>query len=384
MAVQTVLTLRRGGHEVFAIDRNPAAPAASVADGFAGIDFSDAGAVIDHAARIHPDIVLPVSDAGVTTAAAVNDALGLPGILPPIAQRYVSKARMRAACHSGGVRQPRFEIVRPDQAIEPAAARIGWPVVVKPSVNAGSRGVSVARDAATLRWSIDFARQHSPDGEYVVEEFIHGTEVTVEGLVRGGEVVILARSDKEHQHHARFRVAMSLNYPAKLTEAERNDVDAVIRGAVAALGAYDGAFHAECILGEAGAVLVEIHARGGGGHIFGSIVEAVTGVVMPMATVAVIAGVDADIAPSRERGACYRFFAPPPGRFVEAVGVSDARRMQGILDLGFEMEAGKVVGAIAGDADRPGYVVAEGATREEAMASADRAIAAIRFVVEAA
>jgi hypothetical protein len=53
--------------------------------------------------------------------------------------------------------------------------------------------------------------------------------------------------------------------------------------------------------------------------------------------------------------------------------------MPGILDLGFHMAPGTRVGSIAEDADRPGFVVAAGKDREEAIANASRAIAALRY-----
>jgi biotin carboxylase len=382
MAVDTIRSLKAAGLEVFAVDRSPAAPAAAVADGFRAVDFADAAAVEAYAAEIRADVILPVSDAGVITAAKVNEALRLPGIGLEVARRYVSKAEMRAAWESAGLQQPRFAVARSADEIACAAEQVGWPVVVKPAVNAGSRGVSFAANAGEVAWSADFARQHSPGGTYVVEEFIRGTEITVEGLVRNGEAVVLACSDKAHQRHPRFLVAMSLNYPAALTALQYEAVEALVRGAVRALGAYDGAFHAECIVNEKGPHLVEIHARGGGGHIFGRIIEAVSGIVAPLAAVRLIRGEAVETMPTLQRGACYRFFAPPPGRFVCAAGIEEARAVEGVLDLGFALSAGAVVGAIAGDADRPGFVVTTGATREDAMSVADRAIAAIRFVME--
>ena len=53
-----------------------------------------------------------------------------------------------------------------------------------------------------------------------------------------------------------------------------------------------------------------------------------------------------------------------------------------MLDFGFHIAPGMVVSPIPGDADRPGYAVAMGLTREEAIANADRAIASIRYVMD--
>ena len=103
---------------------------------------------------------------------------------------------------------------------------------------------------------------------------------------------------------------------------------------------------------------------------------------MPQALALLLLGEDPDIRPKYQRGACYKFFSPPPGVFHVALGIREAASQPGILDFGFHMNPGTVVSAIAGDADRPGYAVAVGETREEAMATAHRAIASVSYVMD--
>ena len=206
--------------------------------------------------------------------------------------------------------------------------------------------------------------------------------MTVEGLVNHDEVQILAQSDKEPQDHPKYRVAMALNYPAKFADWQLRRSSEVVSHATKALGIKNGAFHCECMVNDAGVFLVEMGARPGGGHIFGQIVEAASGVCMPQALALLLLGDDIDIRPKYQRGACYKFFTPPPGIFREAFGVSEACRFPGILDFGFNMSPGTLVSAIAGDVDRPGYAVSTGASREDAMLNADRAIASIRYLMD--
>ncbi|MBU0638668.1 MAG: hypothetical protein KKB50_07375, partial [Planctomycetes bacterium] len=52
-----------------------------------------------------------------------------------------------------------------------------------------------------------------------------------------------------------------------------------------------------------------------------------------------------------------------------------------ILEFGFNLAAGTVVRPISGDADRPGFVISTGVTRQEAIDSAQQAIGAVRFVM---
>lgn len=377
----SIRLIQQLGHRVYAVDRNPLAPAADVADGFAAIDLVDVAGVVEYARDISADAILAVNEAGVLTAAYASQRLKLRGLPPDVALRALDKGMMREAWRAYGLPQPDFRIVETAEQIRQAAVMLDFPIIVKPTMNWGSRGISRADSLQDLEWSIGFAVEHRRTGRFIVEQCVEGTEMTIEGLVQNGRPQILARSDKEHQAHPRFRVAMGLNYPANFSPMVIRRADVIIAQAVEALGIRDGAFHAEVMVRGEDVLLVEMGARPGGGHIFGQIVEAASGVCMPHALTQILLGEIADIRPKHQRGAVYRFFAPPPGEFVAVGGIEEARRMPGVLDLGFHMEPGTLVGAIAGDADRPGYIVTGGATRADAMRIADEAIASLHFRV---
>lgn len=367
------------GHKVYAIDKNPNAPAFTVADGFRAIDLVNVEGITDYAREIGANAILAVNEAGVLSAAHASQALGLRGLHPDTAIKALDKGMMREAWESAKLSQPRFIIVDAIEKVPQAAETIGYPLILKPTMNWGSRGISRVDSAADLAWAMDFAATNQRSGRFIVEECIDGTEMTIEGLIQAGEVSILAKSDKEHQPHPKFRVAMGLNYPAKFSADILAQSDELIINAAKALGLDNCALHCEAMLLNGRVYLIEMGARGGGGHIFGQIVEAASGVSMPQALIKILLGEKADIQPKFQRGAVYRFFAPPQGIFLGAEGVEEARKLEGVLDFGFQMEIGRKVGAIEGDADRPGYCVTTAATREEAMTIADKAVGMMKF-----
>ncbi len=392
MSTKTILQLGAGelmkhsirgiqalGHRVYAVDRNPSAPAFEVANGSAIIDLVDTDGITNYAQEIGADAILAVNEAGLLAAAEASQRLGLHHISPDVALRALDKGMMREAWAAAGLPQPRFRIVDDLAQIPEAALQIGYPLILKPTRNWGSRGISRADTPADLEWSMEFAGQHQRTGRFIVEEYIDGTEMTIEGLVHRGRASVLAKSDKEHQPHPRFRVAMALNYPAKLPQAILQQTDDLIIRAARALGLDDCAIHAEVMVVGDAIYLIEMGARPGGGHIFGQIVEAVSGISMPRALAQILLGEETDITPTSRRGAVYRFFSPPQGVFQSATGVEEARALPGVLDFGFHLAPGTVVSAIAGDADRPGYCVTTGETREDAMQIATQAIATMRY-----
>jgi biotin carboxylase len=377
----SIRQIQQLGHRVYAVDKNPDAPAFTVADGYAPLDLIDVDGITDYAREIGADAILAVNEAGVLSAAHASQRLGLPGLAPEIAIKALDKGMMRQAWQAANLAQPRFVIVDSAIQIPDAAQEIGYPLIIKPTMNWGSRGISRVDSPFDLEWSIDFALKNQRTGRFIVEQCIDGTEMTIEGLAKEGFISILAKSDKEHQPHPRFRVAMGLNYPANFTDDILQQVDELVINAAKALGLDNCAIHTEAMVLDGKVYLVEMGARPGGGHIFGQIVEAASGVCMPQALTQILLGEDVDIRPKYQRGAVYRFFAPPPGIFQAAEGVEVARRLEGVLDFGFHMEVGTVVGAIEGDADRPGYCVTTAATRAEAMALADTAVGMMQYTI---
>src|SRR5262249_12122070 len=113
------------------------------------------------------------------------------------------------------------------------------------------------------------------------------------------------------------------------------------------------------------------------------IVEAVSGVCLPVAQARVLLGQGMKLEPSPPRGVCYRFFTPPAGVFGGVWGLDEARRLPGVIEVGFALRSGAVVGPLTKGAEGPGCVVAEGETRGIAVANARRAIAAVHFSTRA-
>lgn len=370
------------GHRVYTIDKNSQAPAFAIADGYAPIDLIDADAITDYAREIEADAILAVNEAGVLSAAIASQRLGLRGLNPEIALRALDKGQMRETWQTATLSQPDFVIISHIDDIEAAAQKIGYPLIIKPTMNWGSRGISRVDSADELQWATDFAAKYQREGNIIVEACIEGTEMTIEGLIKDGVAGILAKSDKEHQPHPKFRVAMGLNYPAKFNTDILERTDRLIANAATALGLDNCAIHAEVIVSGDAIYLIEMGARPGGGHIFGQIVEAVSGINMPQALASILLGEEVDIQPDVQRGAVYRFFAPQPGIFLGAEGVEEARQLDGVLDFGFHMKPGTIINPIEGDADRPGYCVTQANTREEAIAIADKAVATVRYQIE--
>jgi biotin carboxylase len=102
-------------------------------------------AAVEVIAAIHDrrslDAVLTVDDRGLTVAAAASARLGLAHNPVDAVAATRDKAALRARLAAAGVLQPEYRLVAPGDSVPVAAAKIGYPSVVKPVSRSGSQGV---------------------------------------------------------------------------------------------------------------------------------------------------------------------------------------------------------------------------------------------------
>ncbi|MBX7252002.1 MAG: ATP-grasp domain-containing protein [Candidatus Promineofilum sp.] len=242
---------------------------------FAAPDEAAAG-IAAYAAEHPLAAILSVDDSGSLVAAAASRALGLPHNDPAAAVAARDKFVMRRLLREGGVPTPWFE--RFTTADDPAAVavRAPYPCVVKPLNLNGSRGVIRADSPAELVAAIDRLTRliapppprpptPPPPASYLVEAFIPGFEVALEGLLDDGQLRVLALFDKPDPLDGPFFEETIYVTPSRLPEATQVAIAATTAAAARTLGLWVGPVHAELRVNEAGVWLIEVAGRSIGG-----------------------------------------------------------------------------------------------------------------------
>ena len=227
--------------------------------------------IVRLAARKPLDAVVAVDDEGVLVAALAAQRLGLAHNPPHAAARSRDKAAMRRALEDAGVPQPEFRMAGPDAEVAGLAAEVGFPCVLKPVSLSGSRGVIRADDpeaavvAAKRVRAILADAGEDPEAPLLVERYIPGDEVAVEGLLRGGTLEPLAVFDKPDPLEGPYFEETIYVTPSRLPP---ETLDAIVRmtaDAAAALGLVEGPIHAELRTDAGRAWVLELAARSIGG-----------------------------------------------------------------------------------------------------------------------
>ena len=232
-------------------------------------------AVTEATAERPIDGVTAVGDRPAIVAAAIARAQGLRGHPLGAVLAAGNKLSTRERLRASGLLVPWFQSFGLDVSVADMLNRgIEFPCVIKPLAMAASRGVMRADTADELevahRRLVELLTRHdvralrdASNEQLLVEGFIPGDEVAVEGIVTDGQLRTLAVFDNPDPLDGPFFEETIYATPSRSSDTRQ--LHEAVQGAVKSLGLTDGPIHAECRLNDAGVHVLEVAARPIGG-----------------------------------------------------------------------------------------------------------------------
>jgi biotin carboxylase len=341
-----------------------------------------------------PAAVVGVDDRTALIASLAARILGLPHNPPQAMAAARSKEESRALLRKAGLPVPRFQILLLDQgerAVDAVVEKAPYPCVAKPVALSGSRGVirantktelraAIRRIAALLR-SPQVAERREPTlNRLIVEEFLPGEEIAVEGLLRSGDLRVLALFDKPDPLDGPYFEETLYVTPSRHSRAVQLAAASAVSDGCRALGLVDGPIHAELRLTPNGPRILEIAARSIGG-LCGRALR--FGVGMTLEELVLRHALGMAPPPQRENVAAGVMMLPLPGRGVlqEVLGVEEARRIPLVEDVVITAHLREEVVPLPEGASYFGFAFARGETPEAVEAALRKASAQVRAVV---
>src|SRR5437867_1997685 len=314
---------------------------------FLPLNFNDLEATTHAAvefARSTPiHVVVGVDDHTTVVAAAISAALGLPHNPVSAVAAARNKHRMRELLSMQGVPVPRFVLFSVDDDPLTIAEKVACPCVVKPISLSASCGVIRAnnrdefvaafRRVAALLEKLGTETVGEGAGKILMEDFMPGREVALEGLLTDGKLRALALFDKPDPLEGPFFEETIYVTPSRLAPDVQRAAVECAAAAVAALGLAHGPVHAELRVSEDGPWMLEIAPRSIGGLCSRSL-RFGDGVSLEELILRHALGRDVE-ALEREARASGVMMIPIParGRLQAVRGIEAARRVPGIEDL---------------------------------------------------
>lgn len=385
----------RLGVEVVVASDRPNALQDALPDGLLTLDFSKpdvAAREIVEFARRHPiDGVVPVDDPTTVVGAAIAKKLGLPSNSVESAQAALNKATMRKLLTRAVVPSPRYSVFTLDDDPARVGRTVSYPSVLKPTILSGSRGVIRADDPtqfvnafgrieAILR-TPEIAAMGEGARQILVEEFIPGKEVALEGLLMKGDLQVLALFDKPDPLNGPFFEETIYVTPSRLPRSTQAAIADCTSRAAPALGLREGPIHAELRVNENGPWIVEVAARSIGG-LCSRTLRFGTGMSLEELIIRHALGMEiASLQRERKPAGVMMIPIPWAGVLQEVRGLEEAERIPGIEGIRITIPVGQEVVPLPEGMKYLGFIFARDATPERVEAALRQAHRRLTFII---
>ncbi len=315
------------------------------------VDFTDPDAAVERLvgfARIQERLVSPVGailaidDRGGLIAARASATLGIPHNDADSALAARDKFVMRERLAAHGVPVPGYQRFPASVDPETFAAAITYPCVVKPLLLSGSRGVIRANTPAELnvafrrtRAILEASGMSASEHYILIERFVPGFEVALEGLLTSGELRTLALFDKPDPLDGPFFEETIYVTPSRLPLDVQAAISRRTGEAAAALGLREGPVHAELRIDlERGNIwIIELAGRSIGG-LCSSILEFGSGMRLEELILRHAAGLPLPSLGGNNGAAGVMMIPIPRGGIFRGVeGLEPARQVAGVTGI---------------------------------------------------
>ncbi|MBN2402547.1 MAG: alpha-hydroxy-acid oxidizing protein [Spirochaetes bacterium] len=382
LQVPVIQTAQKMGLNTIVTDYNPEALGMKYADipvvmSTRDIDGSVRAAKAQNQLTPISGVLTAGTDASMTVAAVAN-ALNLPGIKFEDAEAATNKIKMRTRLTEHNVPCPSFYPVWSLSEAKAACKKLGFPVVIKPSSNMGARGVMRVDDRNVLSDAFKWAKEASPNGEVLIEEFMEGPELSIDAIIYNNEVTITGVADRIINFEPYF-VEIGHTMPSNLPAKVQEEACDVMKMGIKALGISMGAAKGDIKVTSEGPKIGELAARLSGGFMSAYTYPLSTGVDLMRAAIEVALGQEpGNLEPIRNKVSIERAIITEPGIVKEINGLEDALKITGIAEIFLNVKKGDKVVKPRSNVEKAGHIIAVANTLEEA----EQAVAKSREVLK--
>ncbi|MER9396198.1 MULTISPECIES: acetyl-CoA carboxylase biotin carboxylase subunit family protein [unclassified Mesorhizobium] len=348
------------------------------------VDTADLDALIRECSRLHAtyDIagITSVGDSFYATVGKLCRHFDLPGPNPTSIEQCCDKVKQRHLLSEAGVPIPAYRLAADATEVESFAAEIGLPVILKPAVGAGSRGVRLCR-------SFDELAEHTTyllGGEHIwqspprilVEEFAQGPYYSAE--IMGNEIIGIQAAEFGCPPHFVFR---ECTLPAALTDEEYGRIADVSLSCLRALGLGWGPTGIEFRWTKRGPVVIEVNPRLHGTPT-PQLTQLAYGIDLVTEHIKLVIGDEWDLHRRHSQTAAARFLVPDRDGTLDWIGGdSQAVAIPGVAEVKFYIEANTPIVRKGDLRDWIGYVIAASPSRAQTEAILQRAVDLIDWAI---
>ena len=361
------------GYYVITADYLPDNIAHKYSDEYVNVSIIDKEAVLKVAQEKQIDGIMSFGvDPGVISASYVQNMMGLPSFGPfESVEILQNKDKFRAFLANHGFNVPQAKGFDSVEAAMKESYWFPWPVIVKPTDAAGSKGVTRVDKPENLKPALEYAMEHSISGHIIVEEFIEkdGCSSDTDSMSVDGKLVFTSFCAQRFDVNATNPYTpAAYSWPSTFTKEQEEYLTSEIQRLITLLGLKTVVYNIETRIGTNGKpYIMELTPRGGGNRLC-EMLRYATGVDMITAITRVIVG-DPIIQPIEQKPyngqwAEIILHADKAGKFKELV-ISKSKYEEYVKEVDLWVRRGDYVESFEGANNAIGTLVLKFPSTEE-------------------
>ena len=347
-------------------------PGFNVADEILYEDIFNTDAIIKYAKEHGIQGVLSdQSDMAAPLVGCVAEALGLPTWGELTARKFTDKVRMRGVFEELGLPVPSYFHATNIEEAKKGLAKVGYPVVIKPTDAFASRGVFKIYNEEELVEYFPRSLEASRSKNIIVEQFLQGDQYFCQGFVQEHKLRLYAFSDRYYYDLPDVAIPYTNAFPANITPEFQNRMVEMFTKVVDHLHPLFGHVWAEWIYNKETDKLyiIEMAIRGGGAFVTDELIPRAYGIDSQPFLVNAAMGHNERIFADeviKPRSAAFFSFLLPEGTIRKIEGLDAVNNIPGVVKTDYkQMAVGDIVPPIENKGSRYGMVIIEGKNRDE-------------------
>ena len=341
-------------------------PGLSLADKVYYTDTTDAEGILKLSRAEQIDgICTTGTDVAVKSIGFVCDALNLPGVSFNSASLATDKACMKQAFLNGGVSTASFRQVFSEKEALLAFSDLQPPVIVKATDSSGSRGIMRADTEEQLFSAYHLARTVTKKPYVLVEKFLTGHEIGIDGLLQDGEWKLFLPHDKFMYRAGNTSIPAGHSFPFPCSSSLFQEMKEQMTVAARSLGLDHCAVNADILICGSHVYLLEMGARAGATGI-PELISCCTGVNYYEQIIKNAVGETVSFGHFQETPCISRLLFSPHGGTLTHVGDDILKKFQtSSTTFQLDYKEGDRIPAAANGTDRIGCIIHRGAPGQD-------------------
>jgi len=264
--MDAILELKTMGYETFACAMAADGPGVNVADHFEKINILDIESIIAYINKNNISAVYSVgSDLAMPIVNKISELLNMPHFVSEKTARICNnKDLMRKTLGNDFNGNVNFQVVKNiNESIE-----LGYPFIMKPVDSQGQRGVILVHSYEDYLNNFNIVKDYSRTKTVILEEYILGPEISVNGYLVNGKIKYLIPSDRKTWPQYTGLIHKHVVPTKKLTEKIKDELYTIMKSACKKIGIENGPVYAQVKLEKDKPYIIEITPRLDGCHMW--------------------------------------------------------------------------------------------------------------------